>query len=191
MEFGGRMDRLKVIYPKPLDTKGYTNGEAVVGIHFDKAMSLLELQKKLNTVYGGLAFLIPYIFLVTITVASYGSLLIIGSEQNALKMATTLNFVMMFVYYFYALFIFFSDCQMMLDSQEAAAEKLAKAIFMHKKKWSNETTDLGTFLLSKYEKTIHLSPYSMFNLNRPGFLNSLAIIFTYLIVLLQFRSSET
>ena len=56
--------------------------------------------------------------------------------------------------------------------------------------WSQETQDLADHTLTKYERPVEISPYSFFNLNRAGFLSTLALVFTYLIVLVQFRTSE-
>ena len=77
-----------------------------------------------------------------------------------------------------------------VDFQAETADKLGQTIFLCKNKWNTETTELAQYVLTKYEKPIPLSPYSMFNLNRSGFLSTIAIVVTYLVVLLQFRSSE-
>ena len=46
-------------------------------------------------------------------------------------------------------------------------------------------------LLSHLGRPLPVSPFALFNLTRSGFLNSMALIVTYLIVLLQFKDSAT
>ena len=115
---------------------------------------------------------------------------ILGSDLNQTKIASNVTYALIFFSYLYAFFLVCSECQDLLDKQEDAADTLGRMILLHKKEWSEDTRDLADYVLDKYSKKIPVSPYGFFELNRCGFLSTIALVLTYLIVLLQFKTTQ-
>ena len=151
---------------------------------------LLKFQKETNEVYASLNLFLSYYYLVTITLLSYGTSAHLMSSINILKASLILTFSLLFFLYLFAFFRLCSKSQEMIDAQGEAAEAFERVIFKYQRKWSVEVCDEAHFVWRNYCKTMPLSPYSFFNLNRSAFLQCMALIFTYLIVLLQFKISE-
>ena len=144
----------------------------------------------MNSVFSKILLLLSTYYLISITLFSYGFLIVLVTELNMVKISSVICHLLLFLFY---LFTFFSLCsigQDFVDVQLQTSNALNRAYFLFKGQFKTETENYLEFVKEKLEKPVALSPYSFFNLDRSGFLATVALIFTYLIVLLQFKTTE-
>ena len=93
-------------------------------------------------------------------------------------------------YYYFTFGLICFLGQGLKDQQKETADALARVYYRCRRSWHPDTIAYAEFVKNRVERPNGLSPYSFFTLDRSGFLSTMALIFTYLIVLLQFKTSE-
>ena len=135
-------------------------------------------------------FFLCSFYVLTITLFSYSCLSIWISNLNILKISSAMLFFVLFICYVVAYFGLCSFGQNLINAQAKARKSLNKVMCAHQRKWSQDTVDLAYYTMTRYAEDLSISPYSFFSINHSVYASSLALIFTYLIVLLQFKTSE-
>ena len=171
----------------PNEIKTMTNEE--LKVLMQKAVKVLSYQENLSDLCGTLVFFLCSFYVVTITLFSYSGMSLWISNFGMFHIASAINSDCLLLCYIAAFYSLCSFGQELVDSQTKARRALERLLYTHQRKWDQETMDLAYFLMCKYSDDLSLCPYSFFSLNRAGFLSSIALIFTYLIVLLQFRTA--
>ena len=151
--------------------------------------SIIELQKRSNKVYGGILFLFSAHYLVAITMYSYGAFLIFFNDLAMNKLAISAFYITCSAYYAYNLYILCSSGQTLIDAQEEARETLEEAFYENRWDWNVQTRDKICLLMTKMGKDKPMTPLGFYSLTKQGFLSTMALVFTYLIVLLQFKAA--
>ncbi len=88
---------------------------------------------------------------------------------------------------------FVSACARRLDQQRASAEAtLEQLAYDYGCACADHQAEVfgATRLLAELEKVVGLAPYGYFRVSNSSFLGMTATLFTYMVVLLQFRGSE-
>ena len=151
---------------------------------------LCSHQERMVSRFSSLILLISSFYLICITLFSYGSLAVLVDDMNILKTVSTMTHTLLFLYYLFTFGVICFLGQDLMDRQRNTSNALSRVYHRFKHGWSQETKGYAKFVKSKIESPIGLSPYSFFTLDRSGFLSTMALIVTYLIVLLQFKVSE-
>ena len=175
---------------KPEEKDCKNDDEKTIINLFSKAYKLSVQQEKMNSVFSKVVLLMSTYFLISITLFSYGFLIVLVTKMNMLKISSVISHVLLFLFYLFSFFSLCSIGQDFVDGQVQTSNALNRAYFMFKGQFKTETENYLEFVKEKLEKPIALSHYSFFKLDRSGFLATLALIFTYLIVLLQFKTTE-
>ena len=171
------------------DSHSLINEKSMIKL-FSKAHMLSVQQEKMDLVFSKMILLLSTYYLISITLFSYGFLIVLFTELNLFKTSSVLCHVLLFLFYMSTFFSLCSSGQDFIDGKMQTSDALNRVYFMFKGQFKRETENYFEFVKEKLEKPIALSPYSFFNLDRSGFLATMAIVFTYLIVLVQFKTAE-
>ena len=131
----------------------------------------------------------PSKYLFTLTIYSYAAMIVLFSEGLRSTFAISIFYCTCTVYYIYNFYILASNGQEMTEAQNETKEELEEFYFGHHNHWSAETRNKICLLMTKISRPKPMTPLGFFTLSKSGFLSSIALVFTYLIVLLQFRTT--
>ena len=188
MPQSGFYNGMRLIKEKP---EGETTEKSSTEL-FTKAFLLLCHQKRMTSEYSKMVLLLSSFYLACITLLIYATLsvLISAGDLTTVKTSSAVTHGLLFLFYLFSFFALCNTGQVLLDRQRETAGGIQRAYFRYKGEWSPEFVDYAEFVREKYEEAVGLSPYAFFTLDRSGFLNTMALVFTYLIVLLQFKVAE-
>ena len=155
-----------------------------------KTLALLNHQERVIAKFSPLLLVIVSFYLICITLFCYSSVSVLVAKMNILMFSSALSHGLLFVYYLFTFGVISFLGQALMDQQKETADALARVYYQNRLSWTEATRDYAELVKEKVQKTIGLSPYSFFTLDRSGFLSTLALVFTYLILLLQFKTSE-
>ena len=200
LELGKRFQVLTqsahILNSKPLRKSGTQVAQPVKGheqdafVLLNKADKLIDEHESTNQKFESAVFFLCSYYLIMTTLLSYGCLTTMVSEINPAKRSLAVSYTLFFISYLFVFFVLSNESQKIIDSQKATIKIMGTTIFRCQGLWSESTREFAIFVKAKYDKIIPLSPYSFFSLDRSGFLNTVALVFTYLIVLLQFKTTE-
>ena len=157
---------------------------------FFKADRLIQTAETANLTLQSLVLYLCSYYLVTTTLFGYACLTVLISGLNAVKLSLAVSNGLFFALYLFSFYSLCDESQKLIDCEARTAKAIQEAIYKHNKTWSQEMQEQANFIKEKYANPPLFSPYSLFTLNRSGFLSTIALAFTYLIVLLQFKTAE-
>ncbi len=128
-------------------------------------------------------------FLSTVTCMQYSMISLLFNDLDVEGIGQVMTYCFISLICVFTLKSIFS-CGQQLEYVRAGAKARLEEKFLSMKDPSCPIAYRLRLLISKMEYPDPISPYAMFGVNNAGSLSAMTTIFTYLIVLLQFRISE-
>ena len=150
------------------------------------------LQVDLNSTLSTDLLVLCGSFLLYLTIFSYNCLsALLKVDMSSVFIAiNTVIAALLGLIFFTVFYVLCLAGQWLEDKREEAREALEDRLVEEARDLDEETREQLEVVISKMEEPKPISPCSAFAVNHAGFLNTMTTSFTYLIVLLQFKTAE-